>query len=293
MKDFKIYILPVAEKFRPAMDRNIYPFRNKTSYGVEQDFLIYLRNHPELLTPKPLENSWHYLPIFWSNFYRLQEDPERVTSEVQDQVNLAIIDDKKTFTVCQYNPGPLVDIGKTVLFAASRKSKKGIDIPLLCDRHKVPDLCEKKFLASFVGVMWTHKIRKELMNRFARDTSIKIIEAKSNIQLFADIMSKTYIALCPRGTGGDSFRFYEAMEFGVVPLLIGDIDTRPFKQFINWDSISFYATSVEETKRILDRYRHDSDELIRRGARAKQVYENNLCYQKWCGYVLKELENIR
>ena len=296
MTNLKIYILPVEKKFMPEMSDNIYPFRNKTAYGVEQDFFIYLNNHPELCVYNPQEADWHYLPVFWFNFYRNYSDPLPAIPEVQSQVDKVIIDSKKTFTICQYNPGILVDAGQTVLFLSSRKSDGGIDIPLLCDRHQVPISCEKKFLASFVGLLWTHEIRAKLKNYFQKDESIKIIGTKKNVQLFVqlfiDAMIKSYIALCPRGTGGDSFRFYEAMDFSVVPFFIGDIDCRPFKKYIDWNSISFFANTVEGVNEILDKYANSLEELLEIGSKAKQVFENEIYYQKWCKYVLKELEDV-
>jgi hypothetical protein len=103
-------------------------------------------------------------------------------------------------------------------------------------------------------------------------------------------MLRSYIALCPRGYGGSSFRFYEAMQLGVVPLLIGDIDTRPFKPFLDWDHLSLYARSVDKALGVLDSY--TTDELLQFGERARRVWKERLTFGKWCRYVFKELETI-
>ena len=71
--------------------------------------------------------------------------------------------------------------------------------------------------------------------------NVLIKEKSVSSRAFAKEILQSEIALCPRGHGGDSFRFYEAMQLGVAPLFIGDIDTRPFKSQIDWNKCSFYT----------------------------------------------------
>jgi len=292
MTSLKIYILPVEEEFMPRNHIQYYPIHNKRFYGVEQDFLDYLNVNSELLTNNPKEADWHYLPIFWNNFYGLRDHSLDDVPEVQSQIDSAVIDDNKTFTVCEYAPGTHVETGRMILFSVSWKSEKDINIPLLCDKHQVLTIPKKKFLASFVGLIWTHEIRSSLRNYYIKNDSIKIVKSNKNTQLFIDTMLESYIALCPRGTGTGSYRFYEAMQLGVVPFLVGDIDVRPFKKYIDWDSISFFSNTVEGVDKILNEYTNRLEELLEKGCRAKQVFENELYYQKWCKYALRELENL-
>jgi hypothetical protein len=98
----------------------------------------------------------------------------------------------------------------------------------------------------------------------------------------------SWIALAPRGYGGSSFRFFEAMQLGVVPLFVGDVDTRPFKHFIAWDSCSFYVSRAAEVLRILEKVSYK--ELETMGQRAQDVYLNSLAFGRWCDLVVKELE---
>lgn len=41
-------------------------------------------------------------------------------------------------------------------------------------------------------------------------------------QYYEELMTSSYFALCPRGAGVDSIRFYEACFYGCTPILIGD-----------------------------------------------------------------------
>ncbi len=293
MTNLKIYTLPVEEKFMPRNHIQYYPIHNKRYYSVEQDFFDYLNNNPELLTDNPKEADWHYLPIFWDNFYGLRNHSLDDAPEVQIQFHISIIDDRKTFTICKYAPGTHIKTGKMILFSCSRNSEKDIDIPLLCDKHQFSTNSKKKFLASFVGLIWTHEIRDALKSYYAKNERVEIIDANKNTQLFVNTMLESYIALCPRGTGTGSFRFYEAMQLGIVPFWVGNIDSRPFKKYIDWDSISFFSNTVEGVDKILNEYANKLEELLEKGRRAKQVFEDELYYQKWCKYVLMELENLK
>ena len=164
-------------------------------------------------------------------------------SELQKEDQL-IIDENKTFTICQYDDGPVVDLGKSLIFLSSRKNYNGIDIPLLSSPHKKPFIKpSKKYLCSFVGRKSTHPIREIMFQQLNRG-DVFLYDGDNGSRFFVKKTLESYISLCPRGYGGSSFRFFESMQLGIVPFLIGDIDTRPFKRFINWDEISFFSDST-------------------------------------------------
>lgn len=283
----KIYILPVSSDLQPSQQGFLYPKHN-SDYGVEQDFYQFLMNHPEFLTSDSSGADWHYLPVYWTRWH-LQHDYGRSgLVELQDLVNAAILDDNKTFTICQYDDGPIADIGKSLQFLASRKTEVGIDIPLLCDQHKKKMVFYKSYLASFAGRINTHPIRSEMQHAFKSIGGIHISDKDLDTIDYVKLLSKSYVALAPRGYGGSSFRFYEAMQLGVVPALIGDIDTRPFKDFINWGQISLYAAKPDD---LIEKMRmHTKGELKKMGKKARDVYHNELTYQKWPKWVLADLE---
>ena len=284
----KIYILPIAEKFQPGRQPFQYPRHNK-DFGVEQDFHLFLLKHADLVTNDPNLADWHYLPVYWTRWHLNHDFAKTGVIELQDEVQKVIIDPQKTFVICQYDDGPVVDVGGAVQFLASRKSGKGIDIPLLSSLHKRPFFVPaKKYLAFFVG-MKTHPIREALGKVLAHRSDTFFLFGNKGARFFVRKALQSYIALAPRGYGGGSFRLFEAMQLGVVPFLIGDLDTRPFKRFINWDEISLYTALPDDTERILDEVK--KKDLTAMGYRAMNTYYNELSYQNWCKYVIKELEN--
>lgn len=283
----KIYILPVEDLLQPKQQGFLYPKHN-SDYGVEQDFELYLRNNNYLVTERWTDADWHYLPIYWTRWH-LQHDYGRLGLDLlQNKVNNIIIDSDKTFTICQYDDGPKVNLGNSIEFLASRKGSVGMDIPLLCNPHHSGFNLRRPFLASFVGRLNTHPIRMEMKESLANHNDIYISEDDLSPKEYANLITKSYVALAPRGYGGSSFRFFEAMQLGVAPALFGEVDTRPFKQFINWDDFSFYSKYPQEfLEQLLGISR---SELKKMGKIAKHVYLNKLAYQKWPKLVLAELE---
>lgn len=283
----KIYMLPVNPIFQPHNQPFKYPSHND-DYGVEQDFLIYLQNNSHLLTDNPAEADWHYLPIFWTRYHLNHNFGQTGLVELRQEFDRVVLNDNKTFALCQYDWGPLIDVGNTRMFLSSRITATGYDMPLLCSAHTLPAVKPaKKYLASFAGHIYNHPIRKEMEDAIKHRGDVSIVNGNFGTDLYIHHILESYIVLSPRGHGGSSFRFYEAMQLGVVPFLIGDLDTRPFKKYIHWDEVSFYARSGVEVAHVLNSCNHQ--QLIEMGHKAAALWMNNLNYQKWCNYVICDL----
>jgi len=208
--------------------------------------------------------------------------------KLQQEVRRVIIDDKKTFTIYEYAEQPKVDIGKTIAFLGSRTSINGFDMPLLCSRHAFLEK-PKKYLASFAGSLTTHPIRNKIKEKLQSMQDV-LFTSGGGTEYFVNMMLESYISLCPRGYGGASYRFYEAMDLGTVPFLIGDIDHRPFKNDINWNEISFYTSDLDEIIPIISK--QNKEDLISMGKKAREVYNNQLANGNWCKYAIATLESL-
>ncbi|MES2377387.1 MAG: exostosin family protein [Bacteroidota bacterium] len=295
-----IYLLNVPDLLKPQKQFLKYPPHNK-DYGIEQDFLIWLKKQKHLLTNNPDEADWHYLPVYWTRWHITHNFAvnREGLDELQTEIDKIIIDDAKTFTITQFDGGTLLNIGKTIEFTAARTVNKGIDIPILCSPHRKPPVPLKKiYLATFNGMFGTHPLRGEMAEKFENSSDI-LIEGGLPTRFykrwfwgksFNVRILQSYIALSPRGTSCNSFRFFEAMQLGTAPCLIGDVDVRPFKKFIPWDEMSYYVSSVDELDHLLKNL--DRKEAIEKGKKAYQYWKDELYYQKWCKYVIKELEQL-
>jgi len=297
----KVFILNTPALLQPETQSFQYPAHNK-DYGIEQDFDIWIKKQKDVITNDPSEADWHYLPVYWTRWHINHDFAEHGEglAQLQEEVDKIIINDKKTFTVSQFDGGILINTGKSIVFTAARTINEGIDIPILCSPHRKPPFpITKKYLASFNGSFATHPIRLEME---------KIFNANPNVLIQGGIPTRfykrwfwaknynlntmaSYIALCPRGTSCNSFRFFEAMQLGTAPCLIGDTDVRPFKKFIPWEEMSYYASNADELEELLQNL--DKKDAIEKGKKAYQYWKNELYYQKWCKYVLKELDEYK
>lgn len=59
-------------------------------------------------------------------------------------------------------------------------------------------------------------------------------KVKARKQYYTNLLNNKY-ALCIRGSGNFSFRFYEALCFGRIPILIDTDTTLPFSNIIDWN----------------------------------------------------------
>lgn len=283
----KIYPLQPNKIVRPATGFRA-PAHN-LDFGVEQDFEQWLLQS-DYVTDSPAQADWCYLPIYYNRFYcnHWGENWELIQAEILRLVSR----NTPTFTICEYDLKsfyPDVDLCNMTVFCASRQADNGsIDIPLLCSAHQeLPYKTERKWLASFMGKFETHGIREEMRQALQGRDDVHLSESKDT-QAYIELMADSYIALAPRGYGGQSFRFYEAMQFGCVPMLIGDLDTRPFKRCLDWGNSFFTANACKLNEYLTWINRnYFLDEI---GKTAKQLWQNDLYYGKWCKYVIKELE---
>lgn len=296
----KIYILPVPQVLQPATQPFPYPPHN-ADYGVEQDFLIWLEKQPHLLTQNPESADWHYLPVFWTRWYLNHNFAidESVKEELQSGVTQSLLRNDRVFTICQYDGGPAINAGNMVSFLAARTAPgQGIDIPILCTPHRVsPFPPAKKYKASFNGEFATYPVRKEMADRLQSRPDVHIhgyLPTRFYLRWlgfksYNRRIRESYIALAPRGTSMNSFRLFEAMQMGVAPCLIGDEDARPFRKFIDWDKVSYYAPDVDTLEKIIDTL--NPEEALQKGKAARKLFYSDLFYQKWCKYVIMELQD--
>ena len=302
----KIFIIGTNKSLQPDSQKIRFPKHNN-DFGIEQDFLNFLKDHQELITTEQDNADWYYLPIFWTRWSLNNNYASSNIDILKKEIDKLVFPPEKTFTLCQYADGPAVDLGETIIFLASRKYKKGYDIPLLCKPHQTHESFfegilksinpfrekqfKKKYKASFRGRLNTHPLRAELYKEFKGSENLLINVKEISSKKFVKEILESEIILCPRGHGGNSFRFYEAMQLGVVPMLIGDIDTRPFKTQIDWDDCSFFLKSTEEVKDTINDV--TSDKLSDMSFKAKDTYDKKLAYGKWCNLLIEELRLIK
>jgi hypothetical protein len=287
----KIFVLDVPEKFKPKNQPFAYPKHN-FNFGVEQDFELFLKNNPQFVTKFIKDADFFYLPVYWTRFFL---NIKNITDVYiyESEINELIIDHSKTFTVCQYDDGCLINLGDTIQFLSSRKSDKGFDIPLLSKHHNKPFFNkEKKIYASFIGRKRTSEYRDKMFSALENIDNVYLKDSdKVSTSKYRNIILESYISLCPRGYGGSSFRLFESMQLGSVPYLFADIDTRPFKDFINWDQFSFFSDN--ENKLINDFSLFNIEELRYMGQLSNAIFNGYIDFQKWPFWLIQTLKKLQ
>lgn len=285
-RPIRIFVAETPSFLRPRSSPFRYPSYSR-DWGIEQDFLDFLLHHYPHTVGSPEEADFVYLPVFWTRYHLSNDFGQRGLAELAEALEPVLAYPYPKFAICQYDDGPLVGLGETVTFLASRNSEDGRDAPLLTSPIPRPwGKVDRRFAASFVGRTGTHPLREELKRKLSTRDDIVFAESTLSARRYAKTMLSASIAISPRGYGGSSFRFYEAIHLGIVPWLIGEYDTRPFKALLDWDSFSFYSHSVDDFLERFDAV--DTLDLEGKKSRLRQA-ANVMRFGKWAPLLLEEL----
>lgn len=225
-----------------------YPSLN-TKKNFETYFFEYFQN-------QEFNTSLKYIPIQWTN-YLVKQNYGRDIQDLNNYLKLNLKSEEKYFTIVQYSGGPLIELENTLIFSMGGtintklgKNSKVIPLPLLYDSNlKKADL-EKKYIASYIGRP-THKIRTKLEDRITSNekfyikniTSMNSSISKENLELFEKLIKESYFSICPRGYGPTSFRLYESIQMGTVPIYISDKFFLPYIEFLDWSEFAILLKS--------------------------------------------------
>jgi len=212
-------VLQVPEKFRPKSVL-IYP-PHQRGPGLEVEIANRLIAQKDLI-----QTDLIYCPINWTAYYCNNgfgsEESKRV---MQEYIN-TLPKDKKYFTAVQYDDGIMVDFPNCTVFAAGGKPDDAIPIPLLCDPHPIKQGLKKDIPISLVANLNTHLIRQEIAKAMYGKEYCYI--GKHDSEKYAEIIQRSYFTICPRGYGRTSFRMYEAIQLGTIPVYVFDEIWLPF-----------------------------------------------------------------
>lgn len=269
-------IHPTPARLRPPAIP--YPSHH-TGPNIEQAFTDYATEHAE-----EIDTHWIYLPIHWQTLYFINERASKTRDyfhdpEAQELVNR--LDPQETyFTVSQADEGTYEKLPKNIIvFNAGGTGH--YPIPLLTSPLTRTE-CKRDILASFLGSMnaggpidWPlGRAEHSSWNPDGRGATVrrkmfKVLSGRPRCVLkdqqyatahryvedYAAILCRSIFALAPRGYGKTSFRMYEAMALGAIPVYIYDEPWIPFTEMLDWTEFSILChVSKLETleKRLLN-----------------------------------------
>jgi len=254
-----------------------------------------------------------YIPILWTNFqieywfkYKKQEMQQILDMYVQNHPS-----HQGYFTIVQHDDGPMLKLpSNTVIYGACTGS---IPLPLIYEdrdermislakqnssyKYK-KSFHEKLILCSFVGTT-THQIRKECVKLLSQNKSFEIHTQdswSSNVNkdlqnLFIEKTIQSKFALAPRGYGRSSFRFFEILKLGTIPIYIwDDIEWLPYLEFIDYQSfcISIHQSEIIKLPEILFNIgEHQYNQMLENYEKIKHMFE----LEYMCNYITKSSQS--
>ena len=258
-------ILDISKAFRPKTS-HVYPPFKKGRY-LEEYMYEYLLTHD-------IQTDRVYIPVFWTN---MQNHPGFNKEKYNLLLQFAIQKLPSTtnyFTIVQHDDGPQLTLPRnTLVFGACSGT---VPLPLLYEDTDGTLLntprTEKTILASFVGQL-THPIRRALFHAIKDEPNI-VCHAKEgwtvNVSddaaaLFVRETLAAKFCLAPRGYGRSSFRFFEAMQLGTVPVYVwDDKEWLPYQDELDYSqfSVSIHQGDIQNLARRLRSIRKEEYEKM-------------------------------
>jgi hypothetical protein len=102
-------------------------------------------------------------------------------------------------------------------------------------------------------------------------------------------MRRSEFALCPRGYGATSYRMYEAMQFGAIPVYISDKFWIPFEKDVNWYEFCVIVpeSRIDEMDFILSAISESQKQSMRE--KMKEAYKEHFAAPKIINKIVKEV----
>ncbi len=272
----------------------IYPPFSKSS-TLEEYFYNYVRN-------RVVNSKNKYLSLFWTNILNHNVN-------CMDTINKYKLIQPNLYTITQHDDGfrnyAQIIEPNMLFFSAGKfyKHKNNIDIPLIYDDNNYLENIgnerkneEIKYLCSFVGAQ-THQIRKNLFNIYKNDTSMYFsvknwtsAVPKNSQDEFIDITLKSKFGLAPRGYGCTSFRLYEILKLGKVPVYICNDEFKlPYTEIFNFSDICVLCHE-KEISSLKEKLLNISDEQYRKMLENYQKHKHLFTMDGMCEYILNKVK---
>lgn len=283
------------KNLRVPADYPVYPPYHKGEYLEEYFYKFYLQNKNKF------DNvNFTLIPIFWTNVYITGKNRELIQPYLNN-----LPKNERYFTVSQHDDAVQERLpSSTVSFAAGGR-EGGIPIPLICSpipEEHILKTAAKDILCSFVGtISTTSGLRQKMYHVLQNVPGFYFTEPQwwtptipeNKFKEFIDITQRSWFSLAPRGYGLQSFRVYEILQLGSIPIIIHDDKWQSFENFIDWStfSLSVHIDNISCIPDMINSYTTEQKvELIKIG---HKIYKEFFTLERTCNYILETLKNIK
>ena len=278
-----IFIIDLKDYEYKMINNESFYVKNKDTYPpfknglyLEEYFLDkYKRENPQ--------TKRKYIPSLWTNFqiepwfhkfkYRMQKSLDKWVRENPSNEGY--------FTVVQYDDACLLKLPENTIVYGACSGDKAIpliyeDIEKKLESKEKYSFKQKIVFCPFVGTITSSNIlpnvRREMINHLSHKEYYKFVlnnewtpaVEKYKQDNFIDITLVSKFALAPRGYGRSSFRFFEILQLGTIPVYLwNDVDWLPFKDVVDYEKFSI-VLNVKDIGKLDDILKNIDEEKYNR-----------------------------
>lgn len=190
----------------------------------------------------------------------------------------------------------------------------GIALPYFCENFEnLLSFDESVFShhINFVGFIGSSSVRLPVLKSFLSNKNlvceITVFDKfffhtdtdsqQKHRELFINALRKSFLTLCPAGTGKNSIRFFETLSMGRIPVLISDNCVLPFENEINYDDfiIRIDEKDAGVSSQIIEKWLTENsfEQIKEKCKKARSVWEEYFTYNNALWYIIKSLQNIK
>ena len=270
--------------FRNPAKFPIYPPYHKGPYLEEYFCNLYMDSETQV-------SDKIYIPIFWTHCYNDGCDWKKLQQLLNE-----LDPSYSYFTVMTHDDAPRERLPENTVCYSGGGLAGDIPIPLICSGFEDVKQKERDIFCSFRGSM-THPIRKLMCQSlplpsdkyhvYVKGWTPQITQEQEHG--YREAMERSVFSLCPRGYGPTSFRTYEAMQLGSIPVYIYDKPWLPWQDQINWTEISvlLHQSRISEIDLVLSSYSEQRIEKMQN--RIAEVYNEYFTLDGTCKKILESL----
>ena len=280
-------ILDFTKKFRYIHNYPTYPPYHEGPY-MEEYFYNFFVNNIEEFT----KGERYYLPIWWTDYYIANKHKD---GSLQEYLN-SLDKNLKYFTITQHDNAIQESYDIDLLHYSAGGNKGDVYLPLICSSMKDITRESRNIFASFQGYMSDK--RKALLGPLFGQPQKYVMGGrgfwrsqvpKEEQDVFRKLMANSIFAICPRGVGATSFRMYEAMQYGTIPIYISDKHCLPWSDELDWNEFCVIVKPNEVSKLdgLLSSFSQDKiDTMIKK---IDEVYPKYFSLEGMCKNILKRI----
>ncbi|MBD2297295.1 exostosin family protein [Nostoc sp. FACHB-190] len=276
----------------PYLQEPPYKYQGYQGPWIEDFFYKYWINNN-------IHSHCIYLPILFDSFFLHSQvhkytpkQFEYIYTQILQVLKESIHPDKMYFTVLGMYDFPIWDWHKFPKNVLVFSAGGGGDIPIPLLKGSPSFKCDtKEILVSFMGRLGGASN--------AGNVRQQMYEALKDFAYFGQganwrsIMEKSIFTLCPRGLGKTSFRLYEAISVGSIPIYIwDDIEWLPYQDILDWSEIgiSVNIKDIDKIPELVQAY--SQEDISRKQQRIAEIYADFFTLEAVCRNILRMLNNF-